>query len=221
MRCATLQRIEFNTARLYAQPVLGQLRQVCRCSRLRCKVTKRVNRDGLCIKKETTICVMDTLADNYNHIVFLAKSLFNSGKQCVLIKRNLGQKNEIRGSSTNILRQRTSCREPAGVTTHGLDKRDVFAVVDAAVAGELGGHGRNESRRAAKAWGVIGVLEVVVDGFWHAYNANRAFYLGKVSRQLIRGVHGIVSADIEYGVYLVFLELRINLLVDRGDSCGF
>ena len=119
------------------------------------------------------------------------------------------------------MRQRTSSCEPACIAAHGLNKRDVFAVVDAAVADELGGYGRNESCRAAKARGVIGALEVVVDGFWHAYNANMTFYLGKVSRQLVRGVHGIVSADVKYGVYLVFLELRINLLVDRGDGCGF
>ena len=119
------------------------------------------------------------------------------------------------------MRQCTSRREPACVATHGFDKRDVFAVVDAAVAGELGGYGRNEPRRAAKARGVIGALEVVVYGLWYAYNANMAFYLGKVSRQLVRGVHGIVSADVKHGVYLVFLELRINLLVDRGDGCGF
>ena len=119
------------------------------------------------------------------------------------------------------MRQCTSRREPACVATHGFDKRDVFAVVDAAVAGELGGYGRNESRRAAKARGMIGALEVVVDGFWHTYNANGTVYLGKVSRQLVRCVHGIVSADVKHGIYLVFLELRINLLVDRGDGCGF
>ena len=114
----------------------------------------------------------------------------------MFIKRNLRQKDKIRGGSANILRQRSSCREPASVTTHGLDKRDVFAVVDAAVAGELGGHGRNESRCATKTGGVISAFEVVVDGFWHSDNTNGAFYLGKVARQLVCGVHGIVATDV-------------------------
>ncbi len=36
----------------------------------------------------------------------------------------------------------------------------------------------------------------------------------QLSRQLVRGVHGIVSTD-GRARRLVFLELRINLLVDR------
>ena len=119
------------------------------------------------------------------------------------------------------MRERTGGREPAGVAAHCLDERYIFAVVNASVAGELGGYGCNESRCAAKARGMIGALEVVVDGFWHAYNANGTVYLGKVSRQLVRCVHGIVSADVKHGIYLVFLELRINLLVDRGGFRGF
>ena len=125
---------------------------------------------------------MDAFANNHNHVVFLAKPLFNSGNQRMLIKRNFGKKDKIRSSSANILRQRTSRREPACIATHGLDKRYIFGVVDTAIAGELGGHGRNESRRAAKAGGVIGSFEVIVDGFGHANNANSAFHLGKVSR---------------------------------------
>ena len=68
---------------------------------------------------------------------------------------------------------------------------------------------------------MISTFEVVVDGFWHADNTNGAFYLGKVARQLVCGVHGIVAADVQHGVYLVFLELRINLLVDWGGFRGF
>ena len=118
----------------------------------------------------------------------------------MFIKRNLGQEDKIRGSSANILCQRTSCREPAGVATHGFDKRDVFAVVDAAVAGELGGYGRNESRRATKAGGVIGALEVVVDCFGDADDGNVVVALGKVSRKFIDGIHRIVAANIENAV---------------------
>ena len=139
----------------------------------------------------------------------------------MLIKRNLWQEHKIRSSSANILRQCTSGREPAGIAAHCLDERYIFAVVNASIAGELGGYGCDESRRATKTGGVIGALEVVVDGFWHANNTNGTLYLGKVARQLVRGVHGIVAADVKYSVHLVFLELRFNLLVDGGGCRGF
>ena len=102
--------------------------------------------------------MMDAFADNYNYVVFLAKPLFNGGNQRMLIKRNFGKKDKIWSSSANILCQRTSRRKPAGIATHGLDKRYIFGVVDAAIAGELGSYGRNESRRATKAGGVIRAL---------------------------------------------------------------
>ena len=139
----------------------------------------------------------------------------------MFIKRNLGEKYKIWRNSANILRQCSGCREPASVTTHGLDKRNVFAVVDATVAGELGGYRCDKSRCTTKAGGVIGSLEVVVYGLWHTDDTNSASNLRKVARQLVRGIHGIVATDVEYSVYLVFLKLRVNLLVDRGDARWF
>ena len=61
---------------------------------------------------------------------------------------------------------------------------------------------------------MIGALEVVVDGFGDADDGNIAVTLGKVSRKLVDGVHGIVAANVENAVDSKGSQAAFNVLVD-------
>ena len=61
---------------------------------------------------------------------------------------------------------------------------------------------------------MIGALEVVVDGFGDADDGNVVVVLGKVRRELIDGVHGIVAANVENAVDSKGGQVVFNVLVD-------
>ena len=61
---------------------------------------------------------------------------------------------------------------------------------------------------------MIGTLEVVVDGFGDADDGNVVVALGKVRRELIDCVHGIIAANVENAVDSKGGQAAFNVLVD-------
>ena len=61
---------------------------------------------------------------------------------------------------------------------------------------------------------MVGAFEVVVDGFGDADDGNVVVALGKVSRKLVDGVHGIIAANVENAVDSKGSQAAFNVLVD-------
>ena len=118
------------------------------------------------------------------------------------------------------LRERGACRYPAGAAAHDLDDRDQVTLAHGlVVAGDFPDRGREVLDHAAVARAVVGGRKVVVDRLRDADHAQLvALLLGQL-RDLVRGVLGIVAANIEEVADVVGLEdledaLEVLLLLE-------
>ena len=61
---------------------------------------------------------------------------------------------------------------------------------------------------------MVGTGQIVVDGFWHTHEADVAADQVAVIRELLNGVHGIISADVKESFDLELLKEGEDLLVN-------
>ncbi len=103
------------------------------------------------------------------------------------------------------------------IANHGPDKWTFLAVVDAAVASELSVTAATNRAALLCRGGVIGALEVVVDIFGNA-TTRTGLSIGQ-SIETAYPWCPCTATDRARRLPGTF-ELRINLLVEQGDSCG-
>ena len=84
------------------------------------------------------------------------------------------------------------------MTAHEFNNGDSRLLIDRSIQNDFTDSRRYISGSAAVAGGVVGYRKIVVNGFWNADKNDILFCHGSISGQFVCGVHGIISADVEY-----------------------
>ncbi len=185
---------------------------------------------GLSLGYEGTVCVVDALRYSYDNIVVLLPQCGNVFQELVHVKVNFRQVNQISRIASNGSQGSSAC-QPACVTAHDLDDGNLTLVVYVGILVNFcdGSSDILSSRSEARA--VIGAEQVVVDGLRNAHNAAVVANLLHILRDLVAGIHGVVTAVVEEVTNVILLEdlkdaliigvvyVRISDLVAAGTQC--
>ena len=102
------------------------------------------------------------------------------------------------------------------MSAHYLDYGHRFDGVYRAVADYLLNGGCHVLRRRAEAGCVVGDRQVVVDGLGYADDPHLRASADKEGGELDDGVHGVVTANVEKGLYPVLFKASEYFFVDLG-----
>ena len=162
---------------------------------------------------------LDALGHGDDYGILLLQKLLGILKELVDIEHCLGQIDGIRSLALLCLGKGGGTCQPPCVTSHDLDDGDgLFLIVQTqGIADNLLGGSGDVLGGASEAGGVVGEGQVVVNGLGYAQELLLMSLQNRVVGQLLDGVHGIVSADVDecLNLQLVhdFEQLLINLRI--------
>ena len=149
---------------------------------------------------------LHALADGNHHrgvVLLHGGHLVN---EAVHMEGNLRQANHVHAVAVVAHGQRRRRRQPARVAAHDLHQGHVGRAVHRGVPDDLLHHHADVLGRRAVAGGVVGELQVVVDGLRDAHEADVAADPRAVAAELVDGVHAVVAADVEEVLDVVLLQ---------------
>ena len=154
---------------------------------------------GYQITQENAVLVFYALAGRNDDIVAVFFQLGYFFQEHILVKGALRQQNDVRAVAVSPGSQAGGTGQPAGMAAHDLGHRYAADVIHAGITDDLFQDGGNVLGGTAVTGGVVGVHQVVVNGFGHADKADLAALGSPVSGKLGNGVHRIIAANVEHG----------------------
>ena len=215
MRRASLRKAQFNGANLAAYLGFYKHFELFCCSR-EVFVPENVGHAALCAFSDVSaVRVAYSFGNGNGHVRFLFKFGSDRREKRLVVEIHFGQIYQIGSQRAVQPRQTRRRRQPARVASHDLNDRDRPDLVNGTVSGDLL-HGRcDEFRRRSEAGRMVCLREVVVDRFRNAHYVHLSAAFFRIGGKFCRGVHRIVSSDVEEISYVVFFKKREYLGIDR------
>ena len=158
------------------------------------------------IAQEGAVLAAHALTGGNDDVVLFLAQILHPAQEQLLAEGNLRQQDQVRTVAVIALGQARGGGQPARVTAHDLGHGHALQVIHVGIPNDLLHHGGNVLGRAAKAGGVVGEHQVIVDGLGHTDEPDGAADAAAVSCQLGNGVHAVVAADVKHRVDLITLE---------------
>ena len=197
MSGASLHQVQLNGANLASDLLLDQTLQNLGSSG-KSRMAEYIHSSALALAQVGTIRILDALTDCNNDSIFGFQTALNICDEAVGIKGTLAKINQLRAAAVVFTGKCCCCGQPACISAHDFDNGDCRNVINLAVTHDFGKGCRNIFSCGTKARTMVGHWQVVVDSLWCAHNI-QVFdaMLADVSRQLVHGIHRVVSADID------------------------
>ena len=214
MSAASLHKRKFDSSRLEARFVLDKVSK-SRSNAAELSVTEAVSCAGFAqnFADKFAFFVVDTFRnDSDTFVVLLRANAFYVLNELVDIEINFGKINKIRAESF-VGSEFSSGGKPACVSAHTFDNANHRGVVNSRVEIYFHNGGSDVFSRRSVPGTVIGSVKVVVDCFGNADYVAIVAGFSKILRDLVAGVHGIVSAVIEEETNVIFFEYFENSLI--------
>ena len=164
---------------------------------------------------ESAVRQLDALRDGDDDGLLDEAQVVDPVDERLGVEGDFRQVDEVRAVAVRVIGEHGRSGQPAGVTTHDLDDAEFrFGCTEGlVVADDLLHRGGDELGGGAVARRVVGHRKVVVDGF----RDTDEFLVFSVHRgivgQLLDGVHGVVTADVQEVFDVVLLHKEEHLLI--------
>ena len=164
---------------------------------------------------ERAVRQFDTFRDGDDDRLLDEAQVFDVVDELVGVERDFRQVDEVRAVAVRVIGEHGSGGQPAGVTSHDLDDAEFrFGRAEGlVVTDDLLHRGGDELGGGAVAGRMVGHRKVVVDGLRDTDEFLIFPVHGSVVGQLFDGVHGVVAADVQEVLDVVFLHEKEHLLI--------
>ena len=164
---------------------------------------------------ESALCIVDSFRDTDDYIAVLFKGFLNSFEESFLIKGCFREIDQEWIVTFVFSGKGRGCSEPARMTAHDFYNSNGFFLIDICIYGNFADCRGYISGSTSKAWSVVSMNQVVINGFGLSDNADIAACLGCIPGKLAYSIHGIISANIEKPANVHFSEFLKKSGVNR------